>query len=128
MSKILIIFAACVLAVVAQSVLAQTATRIQFAKGTNSAVLKGKTRSHGVAYVLKAKAGQTLILTLTPDSDINIGVQTTLKSEEEGNELPLNKTSDGYELSVPDSCDYKIIIGSDSEQPISFTLTVKIRE
>lgn len=127
MSKLLIIFTVFVL-VAALSAFAQTATRIQFAKGTNSAVLKGKTRSHGVTYIVKGKAGQKVTLALEPTTNINVGVQTTLKSEEEGNELSLEETSDGYEVSLPDSCDYRIIIGSDSEQPVPFTLTVKIRE
>jgi len=110
-----------------QTAFAQAPQRIQFAKGMNLAVLKGKTRSQGVAYIVKAKAGQKMILNLVPASNITISVQTTLKSEEEGNVLLDGQAGGDYELELPDTCDYKIIIGSDSDQPVPFTLTVEIR-
>lgn len=126
MTKLLITLAIGIIFFAVQNSSAQTATRIQFAKGTNLAVLKGKTRSQGVTYIVRAKKGQKMILNLVPTSNVGISVQTTLKSEEEGNVLLEGQTGGDYELDLQDSCDYKIIIGSDSDKPIPFTLTVEI--
>lgn len=126
MSRLLITIIAGILFVAAQNASAQSATRIQFAKNTNFAVLKGKTRLNGVKYVVRAKAGQKLLLTLTPISGVHLSVQTTRKTEEEGNELLYEENGGSYELDVPDSADYIIGVGTESEVPIPFTLTVKI--
>lgn len=51
---------------------AQAPKRIQFAKGKNSAVVKGMTGGFGVTYVIRAKSGQKLVLHLMPVSTIGI--------------------------------------------------------
>ena len=62
-----IIALALVLLMTGTDLMAQTATRVRFARGSNSATVKGRiTGSGGVRhYVLRAQAGQTLTATLS---------------------------------------------------------------
>jgi hypothetical protein len=103
---------------------AQSLKRIQFAKGKTSATVKGTTGAYGVTYVVRAKSGQKLVLSLTPAQKVGIKVetegrfgQTVLLREERGG---------SYEVGLEESGDYTIFIGSPNNQPVSFTLTVKI--
>jgi hypothetical protein len=103
---------------------AQTAKRIQFAKGKTSATVKGATGIYGTTYIVRAKSGQKLILTLTPTQKVGIKVetdgrfgQTVLLREEKGG---------SYEVGLEESGDYTIFIGSTEGKSVPFTLTVKI--
>jgi len=104
--------------------IAQTPTRIQFAKGKNSATVKGNTGSYGVTYVVRAKSGQKLILNLAPTSKVGIKVETDGAS---GEMVLLREEKGGiYEVGLEESGDYTIFVGSTDNKPNSFTLTVKI--
>ena len=103
---------------------AQTPTRIQFAKGKSSAVVKGTTGSYGTSYVVRAKSGQKLVLNLTPTRQVGIKVET---AGADGEMVLLREKSGGtYEIGLEETGDYTIFIGSTNQKFIPFTLTVKI--
>ena len=103
---------------------AQVPKRIQFAKGQNSAVIKGTTGNYGITYIFRAKSGQKLVLNLTPISNIGIKVET----EKAAGEMVLLREEKGgiYEIGLEENGDYTIFIGSTNNKPVSFTLTVSI--
>ena len=103
---------------------AQIPKRIQFAKGKNSATIKGNTGSYGVAFVVRARSGQKLVLNLSPASKVGIKVETRGKY---GEMVLLREERGGaFEVGLEESGDFTIFIGSTDNQPVSFTLTVKI--
>jgi hypothetical protein len=103
---------------------AQTLKPIQFAKGKSSATVKGNTGSYGVTYVVRAKSGQKLVLNLTPIKQVGIKVET---NGSYGEMVLLREERGGtYEVGLEESGDYTIFIGSMNNQPVAFTLTVKI--
>lgn len=88
---------------------AQEPKRIQFAKGKSSAIIKGTTGATGVYYVVRAKSGQKLVLTLTPVSKIGIKVETNGSN---GEMVLLREEKGGtYEVGLEESGDYTIFIG-----------------
>ena len=102
---------------------AQSAQRIQFAKGKSIATVKGTTGSSGVTYVVRASSGQKLVLNLTPTANVGI----TVEKGADGSQVLLREESGGtYEVGLEESGDVTIVIGSTNNQPVSFTLTVKI--
>lgn len=103
---------------------AQTAKRIQFAKGKTSATVKGTTGAYGTTYVVRAKSGQKLVLNLTPASKVGIKVETEGRF---GHTVLLREERGGsYEVGLEESGDYTIFIGSTEGKSVPFTLTVKI--
>lgn len=104
---------------------AQTEKRIEFAKGKNSAVVKGTTGNYGVTYTVRAKSGQKLILNLTPAAKVGIRVETN-DGRYWQKVLLREKRGGTYEIGLEESGDYTIFIGSTGSNPVSFTLTVKI--
>jgi hypothetical protein len=103
---------------------AQTAQRIQFAKGKSSAVVKGSTGTTGAYYVVRANSGQKLILNLDPTSGTGIKVETDGRY---GHTVLLREEKGGtYEVGLEESGDYSIFIGSTTDKPVSFTLMIKI--
>ena len=122
MRNILVIFVALVLFAGAAS--AQSEKRIQFAKGKSSAVVTGSTGSTGTTYVLRARSGQKIILTLTPTRGVGIKVE---HDGQYGQEVLLKEDRGGtYEVGLEDSGDYTIFLGSTNGKSTAFTLTVKI--
>lgn len=105
---------------------ANAQTRIQFAKGKNSATVKGSTGSYGITYVVSAKSGQKLVLSLVPTAQVGIKVET----ESVDGHLVLFRGERGgtYEVGAEESGDYTIFIGSTNNKPVPFTLTVKIKK
>lgn len=102
---------------------AQT-TRIQFAKGKSSATVSGKTGTYGVTYIVRARSGQKLILTLTPEANLGIKVETDGRY---GQEVLLREEKGGtYEVGLEEGGDYTIFVGSTNSRSVAFTLTVKI--
>lgn len=98
--------------------------RIAFAKGKTSATVKGNTGDYGVTYVVKAKSGQKLVLNLSPTKQVGIKVET---NGSDGEMVLLREERGGtYEVGLDESGDYTIFIGSNNNQPVSFSLTVKI--
>lgn len=124
MKKLLITLTIGVVLFAVQAASAQTAQRIQFAKGKSSAVVKGTTGEYGVTYVVRAKSGQKLVLTLTPASGVGIKVET---DGTDGQSVLLREEKGGtYEVGLEESGDYTIFIGSTKNRSTAFTLTVKI--
>jgi hypothetical protein len=123
MTKLLIALAIGVLFIAAHNATAQTTSRIKFARGKSSAVVRGSTGSYGVSYIVRAKAGQKMAVTLTPVRGVGMRVNT-----DGGGYVLLNvdKGDGPYELDLPESGDYEILIGSVSHRSIPFTLVVKI--
>lgn len=103
---------------------AQEPKRIQFAKGKSSATVQGSTGTYGVTYLVKARSGQKLVLTLTPRSGVGIKVET---DGSYGHMVLLREEGGGtFEVGLEENGDYSIFLGSTSGRPASFTLTVKI--
>ncbi len=103
---------------------AQEPARIHFAKGKNTAVIKGTTGPYGRTYVLRAKSGQKLVLKLTPESTLGIKVETVGRF---GEMVLLRETNGGYfEIGLEETGDYTIFIGPLGRNPITYSLTVKI--
>jgi hypothetical protein len=102
----------------------QTAKRIQFAKGRNSATVQGMTGNSGTTYVVRARSGQMLILTVNPRSGVGIKVDT---NGSYGEQVLLREERGGtYNVGLEESGDYTIFLGSTSGRSSKFTLTVKI--
>lgn len=122
MKKLLVLTILLVAISALQSASAQT--RIQFAKGRSSAVVKGSTGVDGVYYVLRARSGQKIVLTLTPTANIGIKVET---EGSDGHEVLLREERGGtYEVGLESDGEYTIFVGSLNHRSVSFTLTVKI--
>jgi hypothetical protein len=111
------------MAVIGAAANAQTPKRIQFAKGKNSAVVRGTTGKYGVYYVVRARSGQKLVLDLSPISKVGIKVEfdgtygeMVLLREEKGGH---------YEIGLEESGDCTIFVGPINNLAVRFTLTVK---
>lgn len=123
LKKLLIIFAMVFIFGAIQTVSAETGKRIQFAKGKGSAVIKGVAGEYGVTYIIRAKAGQNLVINLEPASNVGIKVETDGKY---GHAVLLREERGGaYGVGLEETGDYTIFIGSTNHQSIPFTLTVK---
>lgn len=112
------------LAVSANHAFGQEPQRIQFAKGKSSAIVKGSTGRYGTSYVVRARSGQKIVLSLTPVSGVGIKVETVGSDGQQG--LLREERGGTYEVGLDGSGDYTIFIGSTSDRPVSFTLTIKI--
>lgn len=109
---------------VSTSANAQSPTRIQFAKGKSSAVVKGSTGQYGVTYFIRARSGQKIVLDLSPASKVGIKVETNGRY---GQTVLLREERGGHhEVGLEESGDYTIFIGSTNNKPVPFTLNVRI--
>ena len=105
---------------------AQSLKRINFAKGKSSATVKGNTGQYGALYVVRARAGQKLVLTLSPTTKIGIKVES---SGTYGEAVLLREERGGmFVVGLEETGDYTIFIGSTDGKPVAFTLTVKIEQ
>ena len=103
---------------------AQQPARIQFAKGKNSAVVQGSTGTYGRTYVVRARSGQKIILTVTPRNGVGIKVEA---NGSYGEKVLLREERGGtYEVGLEETGDYTIFLGSTNGKPAQFRLTVKI--
>ena len=103
---------------------AQTARRIEFEKGRSSATVSSSTGAYGVAYVVRARSGQKIVIDLTPVSNVGVKVET---DGTDGHQVLLREERGGhYEVGLEEGGDYTIFIGSKTGRPVSFKLTVKI--
>jgi len=103
---------------------AQNLKRIEFAKGKTSATVRGNTGTYGVAYVVRARSGQKLVLTLSPASKVGIKVET---NGADGEEILLREERGGtFVVGLEESGDYTIFVGSTNGRPVPFSLAVKI--
>jgi len=126
MKKLIQIFALALLLLTIQNSRALGQKRIQFEKGKSSAVVQSTTGSTGTAYVLRAKSGQMLVLTLTPRTGVGIRVETDGRY---GQQVLLREEKGGsFEVGLEESGDYTIFLGSTNGKSASFTLSIKIRK
>jgi len=122
--KNLIIVLACVLVFAVSMASAQEPTRIQFAKGKNAATVQGTTGKYGTSYIVRARSGQKIVLTLTPQTGVGIKVDT---NGSYGEQVLLREEKGGtYEVGLEETGDYTIFLGSTNGRSAAFTLTVKI--
>jgi len=122
--KNLIIVLACVLVFAVSEASAQEPTRIQFAKGKNAATVQGTTGKYGTSYVVRARSGQKIVVTLTPQTGVGIKVDTNGSYGEQV--LPREEKGSTYEVGLEETGDYTIFLGSTNGRSAAFTLTVKI--
>jgi hypothetical protein len=103
---------------------AQEPKRIEFGKGRSSATVRGTTGPNGSTYVVRARSGQKLVLTLTPRSAVGIKVESTGRF---GHMVLLREDQGGaYEVGLEESGDYTIFVGTTSGKSAAFTLSVRI--
>jgi hypothetical protein len=108
----------------ASQIFGQGPTRIQFAKGKNAATIQGTTGNYGKTYVVRARSGQKIVLTLTPRAGVGIKVET---NGTYGQQVLLREERGGtYEVGLEETGDYTIFLGSANGRSAAFTLTVKI--
>ena len=102
----------------------QTPQRIQFAKGKSSATVRGTTGQNGTSFLVRARSGQNLILTLGPSANIGVKVE---KDGRYGHSVLLREERGGtYEIGLEESGDYTIFIGSKDGRSRAFTLSVQV--
>ena len=124
MRTFLLLFTIAIILLAAQAGAAQSAQRIQFAKGKSSATVRANTGSYGTAYVVRARSGQKIVLTLTPSSGVGIKVENEGRF---GHQVLLREESGGtFEVGLEESGDYTIFVGSTRGRPSPVTLTVTI--
>ena len=102
---------------------AQSAKRIQFAKGKSSATVKGMTGTYGTYYNLRVKGGQKMILNLSPAKGVGIRVERA-----GGMELLLRQEHGGiHEVYFEEGGEISILLGAtNGSKSVPYTLTVKI--
>jgi hypothetical protein len=128
---LLALVATCVLLTVSQSV-AQTDTRVQFPPGLNTVTLKGMVGEANHDYVLRAGAGQRLIVRLTsanPQGRFSL-FQTDYGVRYEGMEDPLEgaKEVTRWDGALPKAGDYHVYVISPNRDPMAFTLEVTLQD
>jgi len=103
---------------------AQTPKRIEFAKGKSSATVQGTTGQTGATYMVRARSGQKLVLTLSPRSGVGIKVETIGRF---GDMVLLREERGGtYEVGLEETGEYTIFVGTTSGKSAAFTLSVRI--
>jgi len=103
---------------------AQTPKRIEFAKGKSSATVQGTTGQAGATYMVRARSGQKLVLTLSPRSGVGIKVETIGRF---GDMVLLREERGGtYEVGLEETGEYTIFVGTTSGKSAAFTLSVRI--
>ena len=106
------------------NITAQAPKRIEFGKGKSSATVRGTTGQNGATYVIRARSGQKLVLTLSPESGVGIKVETTGRF---GHMVLLREERGGtYEIGLEESGEYTIFLGTTSGKSAAFTLGVRI--
>ena len=124
MKNLIVVIALLLTFVIVKEANAQEATRIQFGKGKTSAVVQGTTGANGKTYVVRARGGQKIILTVTPRNGVGVKVETTGTY---GHQVLLREERGGtYEVGLEESGDYTIFLGSTNGRSAAFTLTLKI--
>lgn len=103
---------------------AQSEKRIQFPKGKNSAIVRGVTGLHGVTYVVRARAGQKIVIDLSPEAGIGVKVETNGRY---GHMVLLREDQGGHhEVGLEETGDYTIFIGSARNKSIPYVLRIGI--
>jgi hypothetical protein len=124
MRKTIFYSASLLILIFTSSALGQEPTRIQFAKGKNAATVQGSTGNYGKTYVVRARSGQKIVLTITPRTGVGVKVET---NGSYGEQVLLREERGGtYEVGLEETGDYTIFLGSTNGKSAAFTLTVKI--
>ncbi len=120
---ITLIFLAAIFLIVTDGANAQT--RIQFEKRKSAATVKGSTGEFGTSYIVRAKSGQKITLTLTPAK--GVGIKVTSPDGRYNENVLLKQTRGGtYVIGLDETADYTIFLGSTGRKPAAFTLTVSV--
>ncbi len=99
--------------------------RIQFGKGKSTATVTGSTGEFGTSYIVRAKSGQKITLTLTPAK--GVGIKVTSPDGRYNENVLLKQTRGGtYVIGLDETADYMIFLGSTGRKPAAFTLTVSV--
>lgn len=102
----------------------QQPIRIRFTKGASRAEIKATTGPFGTSYVVRARAGQKLIVDVTPVSAVGVKVETVGRY---GEMVLLRELRGGrYEIGLEETGDYTIFIGPLGRNPVTYTLKVQI--
>ena len=103
---------------------AQLPKRIEFGKGKTSVTVRGTTGQSGATYLVRARSGQKIVLTLSPRSGVGIKVETTGRF---GHMVLLREERGGsYEIGLEESGDYTIFVGTTSGKSAAYTLGVRV--
>ena len=103
---------------------AQEPVRIRFQKGKSSATVRATTGPNGTSYVLRAKSGQKMVITLTPVSVLGVKVETVGRF---GEMVMLREERGGtYEVGLEETGDYTIFVGPLGRNPVTFSMTVSV--
>jgi hypothetical protein len=103
---------------------AQAPKRIEFGKGKSSATVRGNTGQNGATYLVRARSGQKLVLTLSPLSGVGIKVESTGRF---GHVVLLREERGGtYQVGLEETGEYTIFVGSTSGKSAAFALSVRI--
>jgi hypothetical protein len=103
---------------------AQSPKQIEFGKGKSFATVRGTTGQNGATYLVRARSGQKLVLTLSPRSGVGIKVESTGRF---GHMVLLREERGGtYEVGLEESGEYTIFVGTTSGKSAVFTLSVRI--
>ena len=112
------------LMVLSENASAQAPKRIEFAKGKSSATVRGTTGQNGATYLVRARSGQMLVLTLSPGSSVGIKVETNGRF---GHMVLLREERGGtYRIGLEEAGEYSIFVGTTSGKSAAFTLGVRI--
>ncbi len=101
-------------------------SRIQFAQGTDSATLSGKTvAGYNVSYAISAAKGQDMSVDLSNLSGI---ASLSVYGFTDGQQYLRSETGQtSYHFSLPSTQDYIIVVVPAASNVVSYTLTVTIR-
>jgi hypothetical protein len=103
---------------------AQGPKRIEFEKGKSSATVRGVTGQNATTYIVRARSGQKLVLTLSPRANVGIKVESDGRY---GHAVLLREERGGtYTVGLEESGEYTIFIGSTNHKSLPFTLSVRI--
>ena len=103
---------------------AQTVKRIQFEKGKSSATVRGDTGAYGITYAVRARAGQKIVIDLSPASRVGIKVEINGK---DGHAVLLREEHGGkFTIGLDESGDYTIFVGSLKGKRVAFSMSVAV--
>jgi len=98
--------------------------RIRFARGTHSETVRGKvSRDAAMLYIVGAKAGQSMTVTL--DGDAKTRFDLSGHKDTSGQAISSGETE--WSGTLPDDGDYKIFVFTEGNATAPFTLTVGIK-